>query len=135
MYLASRLLHMATGTGRTLSIFFGSVCLKKLLLDVFHAFCAQFPFKRGCGADSTLEKNHMAIHIFCLLVGFGFLAASKFRLDRHSHWSYTCSTVILLEIISVLLHIYSNRLPRKRLGIINRLYAVPPGANALGGYK
>jgi hypothetical protein len=75
---------MATGIGRTLSIFLGSVCLKKLLLEVFHAFCAQFPFKRGCGADSTLEKNHMAIHIFCLLVGFGFLAASKFRLDKPS---------------------------------------------------
>lgn len=39
-------------------------------------------------------------------------------------------TATLLEI--VLLHIYFNRLPRKRLDIINRLYAVPQVLLRLG---
>lgn len=57
--------------------------------------------------------------------------ATKFPLDMLAPPElYLCySGLIGIIIFNVII----NRLPRKRLDIINRLYAVPPGAYALGG--
>ncbi len=58
LHMANQLLHMAAEIDRTLFIFSWLSTVVKATFGCFPHFCAQFPFKRGCGADPNyLEKQ------------------------------------------------------------------------------